>query len=420
MNGQKHQLVGLAAEPELVRMLGRVCSSSDEQLSQQRANTLLAHMAWSRITEPGDGTAGGLLHVLGAEQALGMLVRGITAHQLRSVAKAAGLEISARAADEALGRWLPRLNRNATIADIERAVAVGLRVVLPGDAAWPTSLNDLELHAPVMLWVRGELACLSALSLGVVGARAATAYGSHITAEIVDGVCAAGINIISGAAYGIDAVAHRTALAVGMSTVAVVAGGADRPYPQSHAQLFDRISKSGAVCSEMVPGSAPTKWRFLMRNRLIAALSRGILVAEAGVNSGSLNTAGHAAQLGRPIGAVPGPITSAASAGCHRLLREYDAMIVTNSREACELIGVNDELLVVDSTGETLDRDSAWHRRVLDAIPLKGGRELTDIARRSGLTAEQTASVIAELELLGRVKRQSSPGGAPPKWALAR
>ena len=158
-----------------------------------------------------------------------------------------------------------------------------------------------------------------------------------------------------------------------------------------------------------------------MRNRLIAALSGATIVAEAGLKSGSLNTAGHAAQLGRPIGAVPGPVTSAASAGCHRLIREYAATLVTNSREACELVGLDDRpALFAPGESEGGDRDGAWERRVLDAMPLRGSRDAADIARRCGLAAPQVLGVLAELELLGRVRRREQLGGAPPKWAVAR
>jgi len=439
MSAQSSAGDALHAEPAIAKLLQRIDASqpvlasdaregvvgreSTLEFSQQRADELLARIAWCRLAEPGDGVAGGLLAALGARAALALLVQHPTAAMLINVAAEEQLELSSKAAEDALGRWLPRLNRGETIDDIERAAAKQLRVVLPGDELWPDSLDALELHAPNMLWVRGEPAHLSSISLGVVGARAATGYGTHVTAELVEGVCAAGITIVSGAAYGIDAVAHRTALATSTPTIAVVAGGADRPYPQAHEQLLTRISDTGAVCSEMVPGSAPTKWRFLMRNRLIAALSQATLVTEAGMNSGSLNTAGHAAQLGRPIGAVPGPVTSAASAGCHRLLREYGATLITNAREACELLGVNDELAIL--AGDDLDagdaqeqRDSAWIRRVLDALPLKGARDLTDIARRAGLTEEQVMGVLAELELLGRVQRREKPGEATPKWAL--
>lgn len=417
MNGNVDAPNSLVPEPEIVTQLGRI-DGGDCDMTQRRANALFARIAWARIAEPADSVAGSLIRSLGVEGALGFLVQHPTPEKLREAVAAVGKEISSKAAAESIARWLPRLQRNETVMDIGRAAQTGLRIVTPGDETWPTALDDLDLHAPTMLWVKGSIAQLKLASLGVVGARAATGYGSHVTAELVGGVCDAGIAIISGAAYGIDAVAHRTALAAGVPTTAVMAGGADRAYPRAHERLLEKIGADGAVCSEMIPGAAPTRWRFLMRNRLIAALSRATLVTEAGVRSGSLNTAGHASQLGRPVGAVPGPITSAASAGCHKLLREYDAALITTSREACELVGVTDELDLFGGVGAE-SRDSAWHRRVLDAIPLRGGLVSDEIARTSGLTPGQTINMLAELELLGRVKRDHSDE-VPVKWSLAR
>ncbi|NLA65543.1 MAG: DNA-protecting protein DprA [Leucobacter sp.] len=418
-NGHKPHGDALTAEPALVRLLGQL-DSDGQEITQLRADDMLARIAWSRIAEPGDATAGELVRELGPRAALALLVQGVSATKLRSLAVAAGLERVSKTASESLKRWLPRLDRSATVADIERAIATHMRVVLPGDKTWSTPLDDLEMHAPLMLWVRGDPSLLTTPSLGVVGARSASTYGVDVTAELVSGVCATGITIVSGAAYGIDAAAHRAALVAAAPTIAVLAGGADRVYPRGHDRLLDTISDSGLVCSEMVPGAAPTKWRFLMRNRLIAAMSQAVLVTEAGVHSGSLNTAGHAAQLGRAIGAVPGPITSAASAGCHKLIRDYQATLVTNTRELIELLSLNDELELFGDAHDSDQRDSAWHKRVIDAVPLRGTRTATDIARQSGLTPEQTLTVLAELELLGKVTRRATLGEAPDAWALTR
>ena len=440
----------LRAEPGLVRLLGRIDGSGchtggGSEIEQHRADNMLARIAWSRIAEPGDGIAGQLAAAIGVEASLALLVNGSNAaHIWRLVHEAVGNEaggLAEKALAEALERWRPRLNRNETVGDVERAVSTGLRVVLPGDTLWPTALEDLGVHGPNMLWVRGNPEALSAYSLAVVGARAATGYGSHVTAELVDGACRAGLAIVSGAAYGIDAVAHRTALAAGAVTVAVVAGGADRPYPRAHETLLDRIASDdshagGVVCSEMVPDSAPTRWRFLQRNRLISALSRAVLVPEAGVNSGSLNTAGHASQLGRPIGAVPGPVTSAASAGCHKLIRDYDATLITSVREVCELANIDEMFALfgadevnasVDADGaevaNTEPRESAWARRVGDALPLRGTRDVETIAKLSGLTVSQVTGVLCELEMLGKVKRRENPIGDSRRrehWGLVK
>ena len=200
-------------------------------------------------------------------------------------------------------------------------------------------LGDLGDHAPLALWLRGDAAALSGAGVAIVGARASSSYGEHVATELASELAGEGWTIVSGGAYGIDGTAHRAALRAGGITVAVLAGGIDRAYPAGHAQLFDRIAASGALVSEVACGGAPTRWRFLERNRIIGALADATVVVEAGWRSGSLNTAGHAAALGRPLGAVPGPVTSAASAGCHRLLREYDARCVTSAADVRELLG---------------------------------------------------------------------------------
>lgn len=420
----------LRAEPELCAKLGRLSSGIGESgLSQERADALLARVAWSRIAEPGDGSAGALISVLGAGGALRALVDGASPRRIGELARAAGVEIAERTIAEGLARWRPRLDRVATIGDVDRALAARMSAVAPGDPAWPEgALGDLGPHAPTVLWLRGDPSLLTAPSLSVVGARAATGYGTHITAEIVDGVCRQGVVIVSGAAYGIDAVAHRTALAAEGRTVAVLAGGADRHYPAAHDSLLERIAREGLVCAEMIPGAAPTRWRFRMRNRIIAALSPATLVTEAGLRSGTLNTAGHAAELGRSLGAVPGPVTSAASAGCHKLIREYGAALVTNAREVCELLGLDDRLDLFGDDPEAGEaaiaaggsRTPPRQERVLDALPLRGGRALDEIAARAGLGRSETRGALAELELLGRVRRCETPGEPEPKWALPR
>lgn len=288
------------AESALIPALAQLDTHPSE-MNQQRANLMLARIAWARIIEPGDGLAGTLIHTLGPAAALELFVYESDTANVRTALEAIheqhGDSITERTLNDGLERWRLRVDRAQTIRDIERARAAQLRVLLPGDVDWPLRLDDLSVHAPTMLWVRGDPRSLSAPTLGVVGARAATGYGSHVTAELVDGACAAGFTIVSGAAYGIDAVAHRTALAASATTVAVLAGGVDRAYPKAHDSLLAQISQSGAVCSELIPGAAPTRWRFLQRNRLIAALSEAVLVPEAGVRSGSLNTAGHPAQV---------------------------------------------------------------------------------------------------------------------------
>jgi DNA processing protein len=363
----------------------------------------LARIAWSVITEPGDGDAGSLIARAGADEAL-VLVDGWVS----------GLhppEAGGRRMNDALARWRPRASAAAVRAAARNARDVGARLLLPGDDSWPTSLDDLGDNAPVALWIRGDPDVLTAgPRISIVGARAATSYGEMLAREFAGDLAASGAVVVSGGAYGIDGAAHRAALEAGGKTVAFLAGGIDRPYPQGHHALLRRIADTGALVSEVPCGTAPTKWRFLARNRLIAAVSDATVVVEAGWRSGSLNTAGHAASLGRPLGAVPGPVTSAASAGCHRLLREYDASCVTTVSEIRELWGETAE----PTTGEPgEDRD---RQRLLDALSTGRSITVTEIARRSGLAPDQVTGVLGFLELEGRVRQHAggwlrAPGG---------
>jgi DNA processing protein len=263
-----------------------------------------ARVVWNVVTEPGDGVAGRLIAALGAAPALAVVEGGSVIAPVEGV--------STREFAEGRRRWSPRL-RSVDVDDaLALARARGVELVCPDDPAWPHRVDDLGPHAPLALWVKGEAAALASLtpSVAIVGARAATSYGEHVAGELAAESAGRGIPVVSGAAYGIDAAAHRAALAVGGTTVALLAGGADRPYPAGNGRLIDRIAESGAIVSEVPCGGAPTKWRFLQRNRIIAASADATVVVEAGWRSGSLNTASHARALGRPVGAVPGPVTS--------------------------------------------------------------------------------------------------------------
>ncbi|TFD79220.1 DNA-processing protein DprA [Cryobacterium fucosi] len=191
------------------------------------------------------------------------------------------------------------------------------------------------------MWTRGRTELLSgALSdrVTLTGARAATAYGEHVAAELASDLASAGRVIVAGGAYGIEGSAHRAALACGGGTIAVLASGLDRLYPAGHSSLLDRIGTHGLLVSEQPPGTAPTRQRFLLRARIVAALSAASVIVEAGARSGSLRVADEALQLGRAIGAVPGPITSAASAGPHLLLQDQRAYVITDATDVIRLL----------------------------------------------------------------------------------
>jgi len=369
-----------------------------------------ARAAWSLVVEPGDGDAGRLVEALGAEGAMAAVVarvRGETAPGATMVP------------DAALQRWRGRIDSAAVQLALRQAARFGAALVVPGDPDWPSGLDDLAEHAPFALWVRGDRARLAALerSIALVGARAATAYGEHVAMESAAGLVDRGVAIVSGAAYGIDGAAHRAALASQGITIAFLAGGVDRFYPAGHDQLLEKIVERGAVVAEVPCGVAPSKWRFLQRNRLIAAATQATVVVEAGWRSGSINTANHASQLGRPVGVVPGPVTSSASAGCHRLLRESEALCVTTAAEMAQLLGEEEASLAAAAgsgasgpgagdpgrSGADID---ATRMRLLDAMSTRSGRPSDRIATISGLAPDRVRAELGLLELEGLVRRR--------------
>ncbi|MCI2958142.1 DNA-processing protein DprA [Agromyces atrinae] len=355
------------------------------------------------LIEPGDAVAGAAIAVLGAPTFLDAVLRGEGARALADRLVERGADDGGRLIREftaGLRRWSPRIDDDAVARSLDQARRMGAVPLVPEDDLWPSGLDALGLHRPVALWARGRHDELGALarSIALVGARAATPYGEHVAVEAAAGLVERGFAVVSGAAYGIDGAAHRAALAREGVTVAVLAGGIDRFYPAGHEALLTRISEVGAVLAEVPCGTAPTKWRFLQRNRMIAAASSATVVVEAGVRSGSLNTAGHAASLSRPLGAVPGPVTSPASAGCHRLFREYDAVCVTSADEMAELVG--ESSVALDRGPHARSSDEV---RVIDSLAVRSARTVTDIARRSGLAPGTVRSVLGHLELGGEV-----------------
>lgn len=363
-----------------------------------------ARSVWTGIAEPGDRVAGLLVDTLGPVQSLASVVERWSAVRVVDAVSATSPEsLTEQDATEAQKRWQPRIASAAALIALKQADRYSVHLIVPGDDAWPAGMGDLGFHAPIALWVRGNLSSMRTLeqSISLVGARAATGYGEHVTMEASSGLVDRGYTIVSGAAYGVDGMAHRAALASSGNTIAFLAGGVDRFYPSGHDALLTRIVESGAVVSELPCGSQPTKWRFLQRNRLIAAASQATVVMEAGWRSGSLNTAGHAAALGRPLGAVPGPVTSAASAGCHRLIRDFDAVCVTNAAEMAELspiAGSDADQPEAAPTGA-----SSEQVRVFDALSTRSPRAATDIAARAGLSVASVQAILGAATLEGTV-----------------
>ncbi len=347
---------------------------------------------------------------------------------------------SGRAPDAVQALVGARAGQDASPADLLRAERCGARLVVPEDDEWPAHLlhcltlatgeepDDPRHHSPrttapvppLALWVRGaaRLDELADRSVALVGARASTAYGEHVAGELGHQLGERGWTVLSGGAFGIDAAAHRGALAADAATVAVLACGVDRPYPAAHGALFHRIAESGLLVSEWPPGAAPHKHRFLVRNRLIAALTRGTVVVEAAARSGAQATARRAHRLGRQVMAVPGPVTSAMSVGCHELLREAElgAVLVTDAAQVVELVGRLGEDLADPPQRPSGPRDglSDLAVRVLDACPVRTGVSPERLARVAGCDVLDVLRVLPALELADLVEVTDAG------WRLAR
>jgi DNA processing protein len=294
----------------------------------------IARAALTLLAEPGHPAVWSMAQQHGAPMALDRLLTGdIADPALRAAVKARAARGDVR--------------RSAQIA-LRRTQRLGARLVVPGDSEWPAQVDDLahlepgsngpvaqNTAPPLCLWVRGDrlLSEAFAQSVAVVGARAATPYGIQVSTDLAYELAAQGWSIVSGGAFGVDAAAHRGALAAGGLTVAVLACGVDRPYPVGNSALFDRIIADGLLISEWPPGAEPLRHRFSIRNRLIATAG-GAVVVEAAVRSGAVQTISRALDLGRPAMVVPGPVTSAMSAGCHGILRaNAAARLVTSAGE---------------------------------------------------------------------------------------
>jgi DNA processing protein len=362
----------------------------------------LARIFLARVLEPGDETGGRWVRELGAVQ----LVR-----RLRENGPPLG-----GATDKRWAGLLGRARQAEPERDLAAARDAGARFVMPGDAEWPGQLEDLGDARPLGLWVRGRagLRMWALRSVAVVGARACTEYGAHMAALLGAGLAERGWVVVSGGAYGVDGAAHRGALGAGGATVAVLACGVDQPYPRGHTELITRIAQQGLVVGELPPGDHPTPSRFIVRNRVIAALTRGTVVVEAAHRSGSLVTARAAQRLGRHTMGVPGPATSGLSAGVHQLLRG-DAELVTDAADVVELVGEMGEL-APDRRGPVLPRDllDPGARRVLAALPGRGAAQPGAIARGAQTTPDEAIARLYELRSLGYVERHGDG------WKLTR
>jgi DNA processing protein len=362
--------------------------------------------AWaylSRVAEPPCPELAALVRCVGPIEAADRVRRGLVS-------------------DELARRTAARRELDCAAADLELLVRRGGRLITPDCPEWPPIAFSAFAGTrsrgapPLVLWALGpaRLDEVTERAAAVVGTRAATGYGEQVTADLAAGLAERDVAVVSGGAYGIDGAAHRAALASEGITVAVLAGGIDIPYPAGHSALLHRIAQHGLLFSEYPPGLRPARHRFLTRNRLVAAVAGAVVVVEAGLRSGAANTAAWARALGRVVAAVPGPITSSASAGCHVLLRN-GAELVTRADDVVELVGRIGELAFEEPRPATaLDGLSDAERQVYEALPGRGAVTVDEIAIASGLMPEQVLGPLAMLEVAGLTERDSG------RWRIAR
>lgn len=366
----------------------------------------LARAALTRICEPASHGLARLIAAQGPVEALAHLLAG---EPPKDIARA----VEAR-------RGSPPATRERALRDLDNIDALGGRLVCPEDDEWPAQLEELAavsqesdpVMPPVALWARGpgEVADVCTRSVSMVGSRAASSYGTHVAGELAYALADRRWTVVSGGAYGIDGAGHRAALAAGGATVAVLASGVDRPYPLGHHALFDRIAADGLLLSEWPPGCAPQRLRFLVRNRVIAALSRGTVVVEAAARSGARMTARRATDLCRPLMAVPGPITSAMSVGAHQLIRTGGAMLVSSAAEILDLVGFIGEDIADPPRGPTTTRDELPPdlTAVLEGLPARQAAPVEDIAAQAGLPLRHVLRALSMLVGQGLVEERGN------------
>lgn len=375
---------------------------------------------WSNLLEPADAAAGILISELGSAAALAWL---LNSGKPADLPPRLHYSETGRALPwaQAVARWLPRLaevNVRAQLAQLENQ---GGALWYPEHPRWPSQFNDLEQAAPVALWVRGNLAAAPPKAqIALVGARAATSEGEQIAAELSYQLTESGYSVVSGGAFGIDAAAHRGALQAALhrsgntaagpvATVAFMAGGINQLYPVSQLELFQQIDEVGLIMSEVPPSWRPAKWRFLARNRLIAAFSQAVVVVEAGVRSGALATAHRGLELGRQVGAIPGSIYSQMSLGCHQLIRNSNATLISRVQDIKEMVlpvseAFQMELQLEGAVTEEKQFTTAEAERVWLALPKRGQATISSVAAAAGLSFAEVTAALAELVVAGQAE----------------
>lgn len=315
--------------------------------------------------------------------------------------------------DEVLTATAARADTDLAAQDLDVAARIGARLVTRDDPEWPAwpllALGQADTASrggePLALWVRGtsRLDEVASTGIALIGSRAASRYGEQVTSTLAGGLVAENWAVVSGGAFGVDGAAHRAAVACGGQTMAVMACGIDRDYPAGHARLFDQIAENGLVLSEYPPGTTAAKHRFLTRNRLVAATSKAVVVVEAGRRSGAANTAAWARKLGRPLGAVPGPVTSATSVGCHQLIADGLAALIIDPQAVIALAAPDGSGDMGRGPVRSTDALSPEAKRVHDAIPARGSVTIEEIAFSAGLETARVRSALAHMDVSGHV-----------------
>lgn len=357
-----------------------------------------ALIALAHGVEPSDAAMGRLVGRVGPVEALDRIHRSAT-----GLAHGDGIRL--------------RMTDASPASADQRADSVGARIVTRLDREWPSQLDDLGDHAPYALWLVGaaNLRLLALRSVAIVGARACTAYGEELARSWAAELTGVHWCVISGGAFGIDAAAHRGALAAAGPTVCVLAGGVDVPYPRAHDALIARIAEEGVVVSESPPGESVRRQRFLSRNRVIAAMSRATLVIEAAARSGTIATARAATAMNRPVLAVPGPVTSPCSTGCHRMIRDGEAVLVESADDVIGLLDLSHPGKAPrHGTTDARDALSGTERRVLDAMPTRSSVSADAVASAAALPVAVVWAALGVLEAQGWVSQQTTG------WRLAR
>lgn len=367
------------------------------QYSKDRALELAAAGCIAMITEPGDRMAGALARCLGKLALVQHLIDGLETKSVVEALNQLGQLDSCRQSfgdlegtlSDSRQRWLPRFSKSRLAHLFAQSAALKLQLLTPEDAIWPVGLDDLHDSAPALLFIEGELSTLADLSqaVSIVGSRVATSYGLQVTSSLVRELAQVSRPTVSGGAVGIDAQVHRASIERELPTLAVMAGGMDRKYPSANFKLFKMISDQGALLSEMPPGVAPTRWRFLQRNRLIAALTPTTVVIEAGIRSGSIRTANNALELSRELYAVPGSVLSGTSLGTNSLIADNKAQIL------CDL-----KYFATGAQAMPNQQiESSLAKRAHDAIRESGFPSLLEVAKLAGLTLSESELALREL-----------------------